>query len=379
MHVRPTRLAAGTLVLALPLVAAAGCGVAKKRTVKQELSAAQQNLADSKAASFTLHLDDAKGSIAKAATADGSLPEAAAKDLVGSSITVTLDPASARQIKAVKKDASESELKTDLAKARLSLQVKDATATVAELRLVDSALWVRVDLSEIDRLAKEAGQDGVAQQVDDFIASAPAEYRPALKDAKAGKWMKLPLSDYLGSLKDLTSSLPTPAATSASRDRIGKDVFAAVKPYVKVTDANDSSSKRVLDVRVDVRGAAKALLGVAKGSKDLPFGDALGAVTPAQVDSHVRAGTAHGTVTLSDGHLEQVTVDLGSIEALDATAKDRSTLTGSRLVLDVDDSADEVTAPTSNVSDVDVKALVDDLFQGVTQRFGAGLSGDVSS
>jgi hypothetical protein len=378
MHA-PTRLAAGTLVLALPLVAAAGCGVAKKRTIRQELSAAERNLADSEAASFTLHLDDAQGSITKAATSDGSLPEAAAKDLVGSSITVTLDPASARQIKAVKRDASENELKTDLAKARLSLRVKDAEATVAELRLVDSALWVRVDISEIDRVAKEAGQDGVAQQVDDFIASAPAEYQTALKDAKAGKWMKLPLSDYLGSLKDLTSSLPTPAASSPSGGRLGKDVLAAVKPYVKVTDANDSSSKRVLDVRVDVRGAANALLSVAKGSKELPFGDALAAVTPAQVDAHVRAGTANGTITLSDGHLEQVAVDLGSIEALDATSRDRTTLAGSRLVLDVDDSADQVAAPTSNVSGVDVKALVDDLFKGVSQRFGAGLSGDVTS
>lgn len=379
MYVRSTRLAAGTLALALPLAAAAGCGAAKKRSIKEELSAAQQHLADSKAASITLRLDDAKGSVVKDATASGDLPEAAAKDLVGSSITVTFDAASARKIKAVQKGASESELKDALAKTRFALQVKDAKATVAEIRLVDSTLFARVDIGEIDRVAKESGQDGVSQSVDDFIAGAPAEYHAALKDAKAGKWMKLPLADYLDKLKEVTESLPTPAPGSGDVDKLGADAFAAVKPFVKVTDANDSSSQRVLDVTVDARGALKALLGVAKSSTALPFGDVLGGVTPAEIDKNVGPGTARGTITLADGHLTQVAVDLGSLEALDATTTDHSKLTGSRLVVDVDDSADTVSAPTSNVSDVDVKALVDDLFSSATRSFSAGLSGDVSS
>ena len=378
MHARPSRLAAGTLLLALPLAAAAGCGAAKKRTIKQELVSARSHLAASSADAFTLRLDDAKGSLAKAATKDGSLTAAAAKDLLGSSITVTVDAASATSIKSVSPGASESELKADLAKARFALQIKDAKATVAEIRLVDSTLFARVDVAEIDRVATEAGQDGVAQNVDDFIASAPREYQPALRDAKAGKWMKLPLADYIGKLKDVTKALPTPGPSAGTDGKkLENDVLTAVKPYVKVTDANDSSSDRVLDVKVDVRGAVKALLGVAKTTKGLPFADQIGAVDPAEVDKNVKSGTANGTIRLADGHLKQVAVDLGSSEALDASS-DTHALAGSRLVVDVDDSADEVAAPTSNLSDVDVKALIDDLFQNLTQTFG-GLTGDVSS
>ena len=51
---RTPRLLAGTLVLALPLAAAAGCGAEKKKTVRQEFAAAQDHLGDSKSAAFTL-------------------------------------------------------------------------------------------------------------------------------------------------------------------------------------------------------------------------------------------------------------------------------------------------------------------------------------
>ena len=68
---RSLRLLAGTLVLALPLAAAAGCGAEKKKTVKQEFAAAQSYLGDSKAASFTLRFDDAQGNFAKVINKDG--------------------------------------------------------------------------------------------------------------------------------------------------------------------------------------------------------------------------------------------------------------------------------------------------------------------
>jgi hypothetical protein len=376
--VRTTRLAAGTLALALPLAAAAGCGAAKKRSIRQELTAAQHNLADSSAVSFTLRLGDSKGSLAKAATSDDGLTAAGAKDVLGGSVTYTYDAKSAGKISGVDADASESQLKTALADVHLAIKVADAKTTVGEIRLVDSTLFARIDVAEIDRVAQEAGSDGFAQSFDDVIASAPAQYQPALRDVKAGKWLQLPLSAYLGKLKDAVSSLPTPAASTQSEVRsTGKDLFAAVKPYVTVTDANDSSSDRKLDVTVDARPALKAALKVLQGVKGLPLAGALGGVTPADVDAHVADGKARGTITLADGHLKQVTVDLASVVALDpeSSAPD---LSGGSVVLDVDDSADRVSAPTDNVSSVDVKALIDDLLRGFTESlhrgFGAGTS-----
>lgn len=379
MPVRPARLVAGSLVLVLPLAAVAGCGAAKKRTIKQELVSARDHLADSDAASVTLRFDDAKGNLAALATKDGDLSAAAAKDILGGSVTYTFDAKSASKIKSVDSNASTSDLKTALADVHLALAVKDAKGTVAEIRLVDSTLYARVDFDEIDRVAKEAGSDGVGSSVDDFIAGAPDEYQPALKDARAGKWLKLPLQGYLDKLKDLTKSIPTPAPSSGTDlNKTGNDLLTAVKPYVKVTDANNSSSKRVLDVNVDARAALKAALGVLKTSKGLPFGDALENVAPSEIDKNIGPGNAHGTVTLEDGHLTQVTVDMESIRALDPN-KGSDSLAGSSVVLDVDDSADKVKAPTENVSSVDVKALVDDLFRGFTESFGAAFSGDVSS
>ncbi|MFN2536719.1 MAG: hypothetical protein ABR549_01025 [Mycobacteriales bacterium] len=379
MLVRPARFVAGTLVLALPLVAAAGCGAAKKRSIKQELVAARSNLADSKAASFTLRLTDSKGALAALAAKDGDLPEAAAKDLLGGSVTYTFDAASASKLRTVDSSASDAELKSALADVHFAIAVKDAKTTVAEIRLVDSTLFARVNLVEVDRLAKEAGSDGVGSSVDDFIAGAPEPYQPALKDAKAGKWLKLPLEGYLDKIKDLTTSLPTPGPSASSDlQRTGKDLFAAVQPFIKVTDANNSSSKRVLNVDVDARPALKAALGVLKTAKELPFGEVFQGIGPGDIDAHVAPGRAHGTVTLADGHLTQVTVDVESIRRLDPHASGTS-LAGSSVVLDVDDSAASVKAPTDDVSDVDVKALLDDLLKGFTESFGASLSGDVSS
>lgn len=379
MLVRPIRLVVCTLVLALPLAAAAGCGATKKRTIKQELVSAQSHLAASKAASFTLRVADGKGSLADLAADSGDLPAAAVKDLIGASVRYTFDAASAAKIKGVDGSASEAELRSALADVRFAIAVKDAKTTVAEIRLVDSALFARVDLDEIDRVAKEAGSDGVADSVDEFIDSAPDEYQPALRDAKAGKWLKLPLTDYLDKIKDLTDSLPTPApSTAGDVQQTGEDLLTAIKPFVKVTDANDSSSQRVLDVNVDARGALKAALGVLKTAKGLPFVDVFQGITPAEVDKSIRPGSAHGTISLADGHLTQVTVDLASIEALDPDFRTHK-LSGSSVVVDVDDSAGAVTAPTDNVSDVDVKGLLDDLLQGFGESFGTALSGDVTS
>jgi hypothetical protein len=377
--IRSTRLVAGTLVLALPLVAAAGCGVAKKRSIKQELTSARTHLANSEAASFTLRLEDKRGSLAALAKKGGDLPEAAVKELLGGSVTYTFDAKSAQQLKGVDGRSSTDQLKKALAGVRFAVAVRDAKATVAELRLVDSTLFGRVDVTEIDRIAKEAGSDGVAGSFDDAIASAPPEYRPALRDAKAGKWLKLPLAGYLAKIKDAVGSLPTPApGGSGDLQKTRQDLFTALKPYVTVTDANDSSSKRVLDVNVAARPALKAALAVLKRSKGLPFAGALQDVQPSAIDHNVSDGKAHGTITLTDGHLTQVTLDLESIRTLDP-GKSSDSLAGSSVVLDVDDSADQVKAPTDGVSRVDVKALVDDLFTNLTAGLGSSVSMGVSS
>lgn len=364
---RPSaRLAAGTLALALPLAAAAGCGVEKRQSVKAELRAAEHHLGASRAASFTLRLDDAKGSVAALAGKDGA-PKALVGDLVRTSITYTVDAASNATLAGLGAGAgSSASVAEQLKKVDVGLLVRDGSAELGELRLVAGVLYARVDLAEIGRLAKEGGVDDFDSKLDDAVAQADPRLASGLKDVRAGKWVKLPLASYLDKFQELAKGFTglapgAPTPTKADYTDLGKRLFAAVKPYIKVTDANDSSSDRVLDVDVKARPAVKAALSLLQAEKGLPFAGLLGGVTPADVDKGLADGTAHGTITLASGHLKQVSVDLESIRTLDPHAGSGS-LAGSSVVVDVDDSAGTVSAPT-DLSGFDLGALLDSFLQ----------------
>lgn len=382
---RPTaRLAAGALVLALPLAAAAGCGVQKKRTIKAEFSSASSHLQASKALSFSLSLRDAKGALKASAKKDDA---SNVSDIVlGGKVTVTIDPTGAKSLAdlSAKTDCSAAkkptpaDISASLKKVNLSIVVSDATSALGELRLVDGALFAHADLKEIGVVAGKAGVKDFDSQVDDAVSSADPKFAQALTDARAGKWLTLDVAKYADKFADLaksfTSQFGEPSATSAPKlcadaKGLSKDLFGAVKPYVKVTDANDSSADRVLDVNVKVRPALKAALSVLKAAKGLPFASLLSSIEPTDIDDNVADGTAHGTITLKSGHLTQFAVDIESLRTLNPDAG-KTSLAGSFVVLDVDDAAAPVTAPT-DVSSFDVGALIDTFLQGFS---GAGSS-----
>ena len=133
-----------------------------------------------------------------------------------------------------------------------------------------------------------------------------------------------------------------------------------MRPFVTVTDAGGDAGQRVLDVQVQARKAVEALVqtftrlaGPAAGTDPLPA-DALDGLGD---------GTAAGRVTLQDGHLSSLALDLGSVARL-ATEPGAPDLAGSTLTLTVDDTADEVAAP-SPVSDVDVAELAESALGGL--------------
>lgn len=361
------RLAAGTLALALPLAAVAACGAEKKKTVSQEFAAAQAFLGESKAASFTLRLTDAQGNLAKLVADKGDLPDAVAKALVGGSITYVTDAAGDATLKSVQA-TDPSDLQAALGKVNMAFVVKDDKAEIVELRLVAGDLYAHVNLAEISRLAKAAGTEDFDASLDQMAESAGPELVQGLAYVRAGKWLKLPVASYLDELQDLAGSvvpggIPTAAPDGYDGAALGKKALDAVKPFVKVTDASDSSSDRVLDVRIQARPAVKALLAVLKAEKGLPFAGMLGGANAAQVDEMLAEGEAKGTIRLKDRHLTQLAIDIGSLRLL---AKDfgKDSLAGVSLVVDVDDSAAELTAPTQ-VSGVDLGELLSDLIGGL--------------
>jgi hypothetical protein len=366
-----TRLAAGTLVLALPLAAAAGCGVEKKRTIKAEFSSAVSNLENSKAASFTVSFKDTKATVAGLINKDGSIPKPLVKELLGGSVTYTVDPASDKKLKELTYSAgtSSTDLSAALKTVNVGFVVKDATTTLGELRLVDGVLYAHVDLKEIGRLATAGGAEDFDASLDDAVSSGNPKFAEGLKDVRAGKWIQLPLTKYISKIqdlaKDVTGSEEFKKSSTVDFGSLTQKVFTAAKPFIKVTDANDSSTNRVLDVNIKMRPALKAALLVLQAEKSLPFASEIAKVDPSDIDDNVSDGTAHGTVTLKSGHLTQVTVDIESIRTLnpDEKAAGKNSVAGASVVFDLDDSADEVKAP-SDVSSFDVGALFDDFVQG---------------
>jgi hypothetical protein len=359
---RSLRLLAGTLVLALPLGAAAGCGAEKKKTVRQEFQAAQDHLSDAKAASFTIRFGDGQGNLLKAMTKDGDMPAAVAQALLKGSVTYVADAAGEATLGSVRSGlVNPTDVKAAFTKSNLAFVVRDDKDVVAELRVVAGDLYAHVNLAEISRLAKAGGVDDFDTQLDESVGSMDPRLKQALADVRAGKWLKLPLSKYLDQLGDLAKGFEgrTPSAQpSVDATGIGKRMYAAVKPYVKVTDANDDSSDRVLDVNVQARPALKAVLQALSAEPGLPFASMFKDAAK-EIDANVKDGVAKGQIRLADSHLKQLSVDLESIRQL---SKDPGTdsFAGVQVKVDVDDSADELDVP-GNLSTVDVGALVDEL------------------
>lgn len=374
------RLAAGTLAVVLPLAAVAACGAEKKKTVAQEFATAQEHLGDAKAASFTLRLDDAEGNLAKLAAKEGDVPRPVLDALLGGSITYVADAAGDAALRSVSSGTTDpSDVQGALKKANLAFVIKDDKGELLELRLVDGVLFAHVNLAEVGRLAEAGGAEDFDASLDEALAGMDPRLGQALKDVRAGKWLKLDVAPLVDDLKGLAESVvpggvPTASASPYDASALGRKAWAAVQPHVTATDANDDSSDRVIDVRVDARPALKALLGVMKAEKDLPFASILGGVAPADIDEQVADGEAKGQIRLADSHLKQVSLDLESLRLL---SKDPGTdsLAGVKVVIDVDDQVDELSAP-KDVSAIDFAALLEEL---IGSFFGSAFEGTASA
>ncbi len=362
---RPSvRIFAGTLALALPLAAATGCAVEKKRTIKAEFASASKHLQESKASSFTLRLEDGKKSLETLMTKDGDLVPELAQAVTGGSITVTIAGKSlSRDALATSGDVAEQ-----LKDISMSIVVRDNKAELGEVRLVKGVLYAHIGLSEIGRLAALGGTTDFDATLDEGVQDGPPELATLLADVRADKWIKLDLTKYADKLTELAGGFagltPTapPSADAFDAQALSDDLITALKPYVKVTDANDDSSDRVLDINVQARPALKAALTVMQGAKDLPFPNPFVDVKPLDIDEAIKDGTAHGQIRLKDGHLRSFSLDVESLRQL---AKDPGTdsLVGLNVALDIDDDADELVAP-DNISSVDIAALIDSFFEG---------------
>lgn len=366
MHRPATRFVVGALVFALS--ATAGCGAQKQRTIKAEFASAQTNLDNSRAASVTLRLKDSSGSLSALLSKESNAAQAAA--FAGGSITVTVDPVGTQTLKDLRRTAP-GDAEDMFKDVNMAFVVRDDKAALGEIRIVGGNLYIQVNLTEIDRLAKAGGVTDFDAKLDDAVASADSKLAQGIVDLRAGKWIKLPLARYFDQLKQLGGAFASPAPSTADTFDVpgfGRTLYDAVQPFVTVTDANNNSDVRVLDVKVQARPALKAALKVLAATDGLPYPDVIKELDPAEIDKHVAEGTANGTITLRSGHLSQVTVDLESLRLLDVDPGTDS-LAGTEVVVDIDDSSDAVQVP-DNVSSFDLGAALEQFLQGFTGSLG---------
>lgn len=363
------RTGAAAALVALPLGTMAACGDSAADTgssVQGSLQKAADNLAASGATSVRLRLDDAESKLRQAVTggADGASPQVADL-LLGGTISFTVDPAGGKTMREVQQADPAAPLADRLQRVNVSMAVEADGGQVLAVRLVGGDLYARVDLERVRGIAdKVAPGSDTGASIDALSQQAPPELQPLLTDVRAGKWVKLPLAELAPQLEQLQAlSGAAPSAAPSLYAKLGTDLLAAVRPFVTVTDAGGEGGTQVLDVTVQAKAALKAAVGVLGST--VPAVPGLQALDPAMFDS-LSDATVAGTVTLAQERFTQVSLDLGSLVRLDAsTSSPAPDLTGSRLTMDIDDSADEVTVP-DDVSSVEAGKLVTGLLSGLT-------------
>lgn len=362
------RATVAVAVTGMTVAAVTGCA-SKKKTIEAELTAASGYIDSSTSLSMTFGVSDGKGTLKKLMTSgEDAITPALADSLLASSVTVTLDPSGDATFASLSKAASTPEYKNLPAADKVkqfnaSIVVRSFDADLVQLRLVDGVLYGATDLNKIDQIARDNGTDGVPadlDQIDPVLGQLES-------DLRAGKWVRLPLASYLDTFEDMLGGLDTTEGELAQPDaeQVGKTVLEAIKPHVKVVDAEGKHSGRVLDVTVQAKSAMQAAI-TALQTLPVPLGE-LQEIDGAALAEQMSDTALTGQITLADSHFTGFSVDL---EPLRTLVKDVSgePLTGARLTLQVDDSAEPVTAPT-DLSTVKLGDFIESFFGGL---FGGG-------
>lgn len=332
-----------------------------------DMSTAYEHLMKAKSATFTLSLDDADGNLKKAATGgEDGLSEPAADAITSGTISITIDPSGDLTLGEVADADPGASPQDSLSRVNLAMAVKTGDKDVLGLRLVDGTLFARVDLGTIDEISAATGNDPISPSLDEAGQSLP-QLGAAITDLKAGKWLTLDLAPLVGQLENLSGAAggASPSAMpELDGQKIATDLLAAVKPFTEVTGGKDGK----YDVAVQARGALTAAANVLADSVG-GLGDSFGVsgeeLRNPDLDG-LRDGPLKATVELDGDSFSKVTLDLSSLKDVAPADEDLPELAGASVVLDIQDDADEITAP-DDISGVDLNALIMQFFGALGQ------------
>lgn len=364
---RPQRLRASAAlgVSSLALVGAlSACGSVDAKLAARD---AANSLKDSQTASFTLHFDDPKGELASLATTDGDRRGAAA--VTAGSLRIVVDPAGERTLgQTTDVSAAPS---TDIAKSlrksgSMEIAYIDKGADVVTLRVIDGTAYAKVDLPKLRNITGEKLDPSA------LAAGAPEIFSSVIDGLQAGKWLSLDLAtayekaDKAGLIKGLPAAISTPPSLDpAVVKSFANDLLAAVKANSVTSQRSGKDSAVLVDVSVKAKAALLSVIDLLGQPKYAELFKTPGASVLTDRLDAMRAGVAKlpdtpvkGTLTVKDKHLEQAALDLASVVALGNDAESKQKITSARLLVDIDDAADTVSAPAANQS-VQLDSLVD--------------------
>ncbi|TAK69690.1 MAG: hypothetical protein EPO13_07500 [Actinomycetota bacterium] len=332
---------------------------------KAATDAALANLQAATAATFTIRLDDPNDNLVSHAREADRRSTAALAD---STVTVTVTAPAGSTLGQAAGPASAG---TDPSRTvGVSFAYAYRGTTLVQLRLVAGVLYAKLDLPGLAAMTGTPGSKPWRKGVDsDPIFGAALG--SVLTKLEAGKWLSLDLDTYQQVTDALsksglpgqpTPSQPDPAQISGWLQTVAEGVSANLTSIPRVDGATT-----YVDVKVNARAAAAAIVDRLAGA-NVPGLDAA-AVPSAKADvAKIADGTVDGTLTITDGHLTRIAVDLHSLALLGDDRDAVAATDGVRLLVDVDDSAAAVSAPARGEV-----APIDSIVTGIARSWQAAL------
>ena len=342
----PTRRAVAVAAVAstsLALVAACGTSSPSASSPAKGPSGSVQDaygkLLDGKSLTMTFKLDESAADLIALDRKDPSsdpLTPAQAQTIAGGTIVVA-------------EKVDKGSLKAPAAGAQpafgITVNAGDAPKLV-ELVYVDKTTYARADVQQFVKYGALS-----SEQLSDFTTNTPPQLA-FLKDAAAGKWLKLPAQDLLDFAKTESKQSAVPSADPSQAAALEKALTNVFTTDFTVTQAGSdplgdhyvlSGSSR--KIATDLVAAVKGQLGAIPGA-DKTFND----VNPADVPEK--------TVTLDayvkSGKLSAVKVDLSQF----ASGKDLADFGGKPFYLEADFADSATVSAPANATAVSFGALI---------------------
>ena len=338
--------------LALPLLLTA-CGAFSNPAagLKEDAAAADAALAGATGIGVVLRFEDPDGDLERALQEgpDG-VPAELAEVLVGSRLEVRAAATGGRTL-ADQPDPG-LPLAEQLRWSDSALTLSTPDGDLLSWRTVDGVLYVSSDLDEVERVAAAGGSP---VSLRDALAGAPAQLTEVHDALREGSAVAVPFADLLAPLGELAGE-DGGALTEGLPDGLLDDLRSAVEPHARLTDLGSDDGVRRVTVEVEVKQLLEAV------SRTL--GSSVPGADDVTLDGLTDASLT-GTLTIDDGHYRRLELPLAGLADLAADRPaDLPDLGDSALVVDLDDSVEEVAVP-ARVADLDLAALLEEALAGV--------------